>query len=333
MQTEISQIDGRSLAKARKLLLAGELVAFPTETVYGLGADARSDKAVESIYRVKGRPSDNPLIVHVHKDFDISRLVEDEQPYAALLRKEFLPGPLTLVYKSKGAVSKKVSCGLNTLAIRVPSHSGAQEFLAYVDMPVAAPSANRSKHVSPVSAQHVFDDLNGKIPLILDGGICSGGIESTVCDVTGENPVVLRQGLISREMIAEVAGSCGIYVPKEGEQVRSPGMKYRHYAPACGTSLFEADETERALRCFQEHEQRQERTYILCENSISELFPAERTLCLGDTAEEMASNLYRLLRLAEKKADFLIAVKPRGRGGVMDGVLNRLSKACGGEER
>ena len=333
MQTEILQIGSSSLEKAKKLLLSEELVAFPTETVYGLGADARSDKAVESIYRVKGRPADNPLIVHVHKNFDISQLVDDEQPYASLLRKEFLPGPLTLVYKSKGTVSGKVSCGLDTLAVRVPSHNGAQKFLEYVNIPVAAPSANRSKHVSPVSAQHVFDDLNGKIPLILDGGACSGGIESTVCDVTGEIPVVLRQGLISREMIEKVTGRCGIYVPKKGEQVRSPGMKYKHYAPACGTCLFESDEAERALACFHAHEQKQERTYILCEDGISGLFPQDRVLRLGSTAEEMASNLYQLLRLAEKKADFLIAVKPRERGGVMEGVLNRLGKACAGEGR
>ena len=180
MRTEILPLGDESLARAKKLLRAGELVAFPTETVYGLGADARSDAAVENIYRVKGRPSDNPLIVHVHKDYDLSALVEDDRPYAAKLREAFLPGPLTLVYRSRGKVSPKVSCGLDTLAVRVPSHPEAQRFLRYVDIPVAAPSANVSKHVSPVSAQHVFDDLNGKIPLILDGGSCSGGIESTV---------------------------------------------------------------------------------------------------------------------------------------------------------
>ena len=333
MVTEILPLGKESLARAKALLLSGELVAFPTETVYGLGADARSDAAVENIYRVKGRPSDNPLIVHVHQDFDIASLVEGVQPYAARLRKAFLPGPLTLVYKSRGAVSAKVSCGLDTLAVRVPSHPCAQQFLRYVDIPVAAPSANISKHVSPVSAQHVYDDLMGKIPLILDGGMCSGGIESTVCDVTGEYPVVLRQGLVSREMIAEVAGRCDLYVPKTGEQVRSPGMKYKHYAPACRTFLFEAEEAVRALACYREHAEKAERVFVLCEDGASDIFPAEHTLLLGKTAQEMAANLYKLLRLAERKADVLIAVKPKERGGVMDGVLNRLCKACAGEEK
>lgn len=333
MRTEILPLGSDSLARAKELLLAGELVAFPTETVYGLGADARSDAAVENIYRVKGRPSDNPLIVHVHKDYDLSLLVEDDRSYAAKLREAFLPGPLTLVYKSRGRVSAKVSCWLDTLAVRVPSHPSAQEFLKYVGIPVAAPSANISKHVSPVSAQHVYDDLHGKIPLILDGGACSGGIESTVCDVTGDYPVVLRQGLVSREMIESVAGKCGLYVPKAGEQVRSPGMKYKHYAPACRTCLFEADEIGKALTCFYRNRDAGMRVLILCEEAAADNFPSDSVLRLGNTAEEMAANLYALLRDAETKADMLIAVKPHARGGVMDGVLNRLCKACAGEEK
>lgn len=333
MRTEILPLGSDSLARAKELLLAGELVAFPTETVYGLGADARSDAAVENIYRVKGRPSDNPLIVHVHKDYDLSLLVEDDRSYAAKLREAFLPGPLTLVYKSRGRVSAKVSCGLDTLAVRVPSYPSAQEFLKYVGIPVAAPSANISKHVSPVSAQHVYDDLHGKIPLILDGGACSGGIESTVCDVTGDYPVVLRQGLVSREMIESVTGKCGLYVPKAGEQVRSPGMKYKHYAPACRTCLFEADEIGKALTCFYRNRDAGMRVLILCEEAAADNFPSDSVLRLGNTAEEMAANLYALLRDAETKADMLIAVKPHARGGVMDGVLNRLCKACAGEEK
>ena len=186
MITRIMDIDENSLALSKEILEGEGVVAFPTETVYGLGADARSEKAVQSIYQIKGRPSDNPLIVHLHKDFDLNSLVFDEMPYATKLREAFLPGPLTVVYKSRAMVCKTVSCGLDTLASRVPSHPGAQKFLRYVNMPIAAPSANISKHISPVSARHVFEDLNGKLPLILDGGRCSGGIESTVCDVTGD---------------------------------------------------------------------------------------------------------------------------------------------------
>ncbi len=329
MNTEICQITDRSLAEAKSILLSGGLVAFPTETVYGLGADARSDSGVDKIFTTKGRPQDNPLIVHIHRDFDLNGLVYDEMPYAKKLREVFLPGPLTLVYRSKGKVSSKVSCGLDTLAVRVPSHVGAQAFLRYVDLPIAAPSANVSKHVSPVSAEHVFADLNGKIPLILDGGPSSGGIESTVCDVTGEYPVVLRQGLVSVEMIRSVVGKCGVYVPKEGEQVRSPGMKYKHYAPKCKTCLV-TDAKQASLR-FDEFKKEGLRAYVLCESKYAKYFPKDRLLDLGSTAEEMASRLYSLLREGELVADVIIAIEPTRSDGVMAGVLNRLNKACAEE--
>ena len=327
-QTKIAEISEQSLAEAKEELLRGECVAFPTETVYGLGADARSDRAVENIYRIKGRPQDNPLIVHVHRGYDISELVYDERDYAHRLRDAFLPGPLTLIYRSRGKVSKKVSCGLETLAVRVPSHEGAQRFLQYVDIPIAAPSANRSKHVSPVTARHVYDDLNGKLPLILDGGPCSGGIESTVCDVTGEYPVILRTGLISREMIADITGRCEIYVPQEGEQVRSPGMKYKHYAPSCKTKLFAPDDIAAAQEAFANAVRQGGRVLVLCEDAAAGAFPQENVLLLGGNAAEMAENLYTLLRDAEARADLLIAVEPHDCGGIMTGVLNRLRKAC-----
>ena len=330
MQTEVQKIGERSLARAKELLLRGECVAFPTETVYGLGADARSDEAVERIYRVKGRPQDNPLIVHIHPGFDLGSLVYDE-PYAQKLREAFLPGPLTLVYRSRGRVSAKVSCGLDTLAVRVPAHPEAQRFLRYVDIPVAAPSANRSKHVSPVSAQHVLDDLNGKIPLILDGGPCLGGIESTVCDITGPYPVILRAGLVTREMIAGVVGRCDEYIPREGEKVRSPGMKYKHYAPSCDTKLFAPADAAAALAEYRRAVQGGRRVRVLCEDAVAGMFPAEAVLALGADGVAMAENLYRLLREAETCADLLIAIEPAGRGGVMTGVLNRLRKACAGE--
>ena len=330
MQTEVQKIGERSLARAKELLLRGECVAFPTETVYGLGADARSDEAVERIYRVKGRPQDNPLIVHIHPGFDLGSLVYDE-PYAQKLREAFLPGPLTLVYRSRGRVSTKVSCGLDTLAVRVPAHPEAQHFLRYVDIPVAAPSANRSKHVSPVSAQHVLDDLNGKIPLILDGGPCLGGIESTVCDITGPYPVILRAGLVTREMIAGVVGRCDEYIPKEGEKVRSPGMKYKHYAPSCETKLFAPADAAAALAEYRRAVQGGRRVRVLCEDAVAGMFPAEAVLDLGADGAAMAENLYRLLREAETCADLLIAIEPAERGGVMTGVLNRLRKACAGE--
>ena len=247
MQTQILPVDNKSLRLSKDIIDRGGAVAFPTETVYGLGANAFNDEAVKNIFAIKGRPSDNPLIVHVHRDYDISKLVSFVPEYAEKLKNKFLPGPLTLVFKSENKVSKAVSCGLNTLAIRIPSHCGAQEFLKFLDLPIAAPSANISKHVSPVSAQHVFADLNGRIELILDGGQCEGGIESTVLDCTGEVPTILRSGLVTREMIAEVVGECNVYKMKEGEIARSPGMKYKHYSPNCRTILYKFNELDKAV--------------------------------------------------------------------------------------
>ena len=252
MVTQILPIDENSLALAKEIILNGGVVAFPTETVYGLAANAYDGKAVESIFKIKGRPNDNPLIVHLHRDYDIPSLVCAQPQYSKLLAEAFLPGPLTMVYKSKKSVSSAVSCGMDTLAVRIPSHSGAQRFLKYVNLPLAAPSANVSKHVSPVSAEHVFDDLNGKIPLILDGGKCSGGIESTVLDCTGNVPCVLRSGLVTREMVAAVVGECDEYVMKDGERVRSPGMKYKHYSPRCQTVLFDYNDREKAYALYRE---------------------------------------------------------------------------------
>ena len=250
MTTQVLGVSDVSLRLAKQYISAGDVVAFHTETVYGLGADARSDSAVRHIFELKGRPQNNPLIVHVHKDFDISTLVDSIPPYARALAKAFLPGPLTMVYPSTGKVSALVSCGLNTLAVRVPSSETAQAFLRAVDIPIAAPSANVSKHISPVTAQHVFEDFEGRIPLILDGGRCEGGIESTVLDCTGEEPLILRAGLVTQEMIASVAGSCGVYVPRKGEQPRSPGMAYKHYAPKARTAYFAPGELERAKTIY-----------------------------------------------------------------------------------
>lgn len=326
--TRILNIDENSLKQAKSIILNGGAVAFPTETVYGLGANALDTFAVNRIFEIKGRPNDNPLIVHVHKDFDIDELVEEIPDYAKKLAQKYLPGPLTMVYKSKGKVSSAVSCGLDTIAIRIPSHEGAQEFLKYVGLPVAAPSANISKHVSPTSARHVFADLDGKIEIILDGGECKGGIESTVLDCTGNIPVILRSGLITIEMIEKTVGACGEYVYSEGGVARSPGMKYKHYSPKCRTALFDFSEYTKALELYDEEFEKGEKVCILCDNSMAKLIGGRMFLNLGSTPEEMAANLYSKLREGEACARLLIAIAPKTRGGVMDGVMNRLTKAC-----
>ena len=332
MQTKIKPVTPDSISEAKNIIFDGGVVAIPTETVYGLGGNAFDDEAVKKIFAVKGRPSDNPLIAHVHEGYDLSKIIDFDPPYAKKLREAFLPGPLTLVYPSKGKVSTYVSCGLDTLAVRVPAHEGAQAFLKAVDIPIVAPSANLSKHVSPTTAMHVYEDFEGKIPLILDGGACVGGIESTVCDVTGEVPVILRPGLITKEMIASVVGACEEYIPnlEKGEKVKSPGILYKHYSPKCATLLFQEEELEGAFTACAKAKENGQKVAVLCEEKYLPLFQQSgvQVFNLGKTESEMAYRLYELLREAEKVCDLLITIEPNDNGGVMTGVLNRLRKAC-----
>ncbi|MBQ7924120.1 MAG: threonylcarbamoyl-AMP synthase [Clostridia bacterium] len=336
MQTKIKPITEESLIEAKNIIENGGVVAIPTETVYGLGGNAFDDTAVKKIFEVKGRPNDNPLIAHVHKDYDLSQIVDEQPPYAKKLREAFCPGPLTLVYPSKNKVSPFVSCGLDTLAVRIPSHEGAQAFLKAVGIPIVAPSANLSRHVSPTSAQHVFDDFDGKIPLILDGGNCVGGIESTVCDCTGEYPVILRPGLVTKEMIESVVGKCGEYIPKleKGEKVKSPGVLYKHYSPRCKTVLFSAKNVENAILRYRQESLENKGVAVLCEEKWISLFEKAGAKCLnlGKNQAEMATRLYRLLREAETVCDVLIVIEPTEKGGIMTGVMNRLQKACASED-
>ncbi len=310
-------------------------MAIPTETVYGLGGNAFDDNAVRRIFEVKGRPNDNPLIAHVHTNYDITGLIDYDPPYAKALREAFLPGPLTLVYPSTDKVSPWVSCGLKTLAIRIPAHAGAQAFLKEVEVPIVAPSANISRHVSPTTAQHVFDDFNGKIPLILDGGGCTGGIESTVCDCTGEYPVILRPGLITKEDIARVVGRCEVHTPNvaKGERAKSPGMLYKHYAPRCQTLAFAETELNTAVERAKSLSG-STRVGVMCAEACAQAFVGAGlpVLNLGSSDAQMATRLYALLREAETRFDTLIVVKPTQAQGIMQGVLNRLEKACSSKD-
>ena len=329
MQTEIRKIDDDSVKKAKDILLSGGVVAIPTETVYGLAAIGTFPDAVKKIFEIKGRPTDNPLIAHVHENFDIERLVTVEQDYVYDLKRKFTPGPLTMVMKSRKVVCKEAVCGGDTLAVRIPSHEGCLKLLRAVDMPLVAPSANISKHTSPVRAEHVYNDLNGKIPLILDGGKCVGGIESTVIDATGKTPRILRAGLITKEMIESVAGGCVIAEHKEGDKVRSPGVKYTHYRPKCETALFNADETEKIIALYNLKKSEGKTPYIMCADDIAERLAGYNLLRLGKTQAEIADNLYDKLLEGEKKADIIIAVAMPDENGINLGIMNRLKRSCG----
>ena len=303
------------------------LVAFPTETVYGLGGNAYSDDAISEIYRVKGRPSDNPLIVHVSADNDFLSFVYDS-PYAEKLRNAFLPGPLTMVYNGKGKLSPLLSCGLETVAVRVPSHEGAQKFLSYVDTPIAAPSANRSKHTSPVTAEHVYEDFKEDIPLILDGGRCVGGIESTVLDVTGDVPVILRKGLVTEEMIKRVVGKCLTAADGSALNDRSPGTKYRHYCPKTDTKLFYLNQIDEAMRYYDKVTENGDSALIMCDGRTAKLLGDRVVFDLGDSGAVMANRLYFGLHEGERY-DHLIGITFYIDDEIKSSVENRFLKAFG----
>ena len=326
MQTKIYKLDTNSIEKAKELLLSSQVVAIPTETVYGLGAVGTDPIAVKKIFEIKGRPSDNPLIAHVHKDYDLNSLVKIEQDYVYELLKAFTPGPLTMVFESRGVVCSEAVCGGQTLAVRIPSHKGCQELLKKVNLPIVAPSANLSKHTSPVSAEHVYNDLNGKLEMILDGGQCDGGIESTVLDCTEKIPRILRAGLVTKEMIESVCGVCEIAQHKETDKVRSPGVKYKHYKPKCETALYEANQVDLAIERYNQEKEQGKNPYLMCANEVAENLKGKNLLLLGNTEHEIAHNLYDKLLEGEKIADIIIAIAMPDEKGVNLGIMNRMRK-------
>ena len=225
------------MKEAAQLINQGEVVAFPTETVYGLGADATNEEAVKKIFIAKGRPGDNPLIVHITSVDQIQTVIRGEMPvWAKKLADAYWPGPLTMIFDKGDRIPSCVTAGLDSVAVRIPSHKDARNLIDAAQKPVAAPSANLSGRPSPTTAKHVFDDMNGRIPMIIDGGESDVGLESTVLDVRRMPVKVLRPGGITPKMIADIVGEVevagSVMRPlKEGETVLSPGMKYKHYAP------------------------------------------------------------------------------------------------------
>ncbi len=246
MKTKILSTSKQDIGLAGEIIKNGGLVAFPTETVYGLGANALDDEAVKSIYRAKGRPSDNPLIVHIAKKEDINQLVETIPEKAQRLIDAFFPAPLTIILKKSALVGDTVSGGLDTVAFRMPKNEVARAVIEAAGVPVAAPSANTSGLPSPTKASHVISDMMGKIDAIVDGGDCEFGVESTVITLAEKTPVILRPGAITKEMIEGVIGETELAKAvlgemEEGEKAASPGMKYKHYSPKAKIIVVDAD--------------------------------------------------------------------------------------------
>lgn len=236
VRTSVRGVSTASIRAAAEVLRAGGLVVFPTETVYGLGARALDPSAARRIFRAKGRPADNPLIVHVSDEEQLARVVRRITPLARRLMDAFWPGPLTLILGKAPRVPSAVTAGRRTVAVRMPSHPAARALLRRLGEPIAAPSANRSGRPSPTTAAHALKDLDGRVPLVLDGGPCRKGLESAIVDARGRRPVLLRPGTITAEAIARAAGVAAA-APGRSSAV-SPGSRHRHYAPSCRVFLI-----------------------------------------------------------------------------------------------
>lgn len=331
MHTICQPAGEESLRRAAALLREGQVVAFPTETVYGLGADALNEGAVRAIFAAKERPADNPLIVHVADRGQLEGLCEVTD-IAEKLMDAYWPGPLTLLLKKTDRVPDVTTAGLPTVAVRCPNHPVALALIRESGLPIAAPSANRSGRPSPTAAAHVYEDMQGRIPMILEGGSCRVGVESTVLDVSGDVPCILRPGAITQDMIARVAGDCtlapSIMRPlREGEHAPSPGMKHRHYAPKARMTIFVGDD-EKVVKAICERYDAAEGGWILAQDRCLPAFGERRCLSLGKDAREGARLLFQRLReLDEKNAAFILAQGWEAEGDAL-AVMNRMARAA-----
>lgn len=323
--------DSKMLDEAAEKLAAGGLVAFPTETVYGLGANALNEKAVANIFVAKGRPQDNPLIVHVSDREMLQKVVKFIPERAEHLMDAFWPGPLTMIFEKSDLIPITVTAGLNTVAVRMPSHPVALSLIQKSGVPVAAPSANLSGSPSTTKAEHVIADLTGKVDYIIDGGACAVGLESTVLDLTGEVPQILRPGGVGIEALEQVLGEVS-YEPalKDSRQVpKSPGMKYRHYAPKAELFLVDAGDRELIEKHLDTYRQDGKKSGVL---SCGGHYEADILLDCGRTAEDYARNLFDMLRkMDELGAEVILAELPKDSGGIVPALKNRLLKAAGGQ--
>lgn len=325
-----------AIKKAAQYLLNNEVVAFPTETVYGLGANALEKEAVMKIFKAKGRPTDNPLIAHIADKDQLPVLIEGDVPsIAEKLINEFWPGPLTLIFNKSKKMPQVTTAGLDTVAVRMPSHPVALALISKVNLPLAAPSANSSGFPSPTRAQHVYNDLNGKIPLIVDGGICNIGVESTVIEIEENNLNILRPGGITRGMISELIGDSYHVKMADTAEVnrpKSPGMKYKHYAPRTPLWIFNNDnKLEKLLNGYNINNKNT--LVILSSETLSRLDESSiktdiKNMGPIDNLKYIAQNLFNFLREADQKDYELVLIEEVPNKDIGEAVMNRLKKAA-----
>ncbi|RBW68711.1 threonylcarbamoyl-AMP synthase [Bacillus taeanensis] len=310
-----------------------EVIAFPTETVYGLGGNALSDEAIEKIFKAKGRPSDNPLIVHIAKREQLQGVVSEIPENAEKLMAHFWPGPLTLVMPKGDVVSEKVTAGLQTVAVRMPDHPVALALLRYADLPVAAPSANLSGKPSPTAAKHVYEDLDGRIAGIVDGGPTGVGVESTVVDCTTDIVTILRPGGVTKEELEAVVGDVAIdpALLSSGQAPKSPGMKYTHYAPKAPLTLVSGSQ-EMLQKLVNDDRKLGKKVGVLTTEENKHAYDADIVIACGTRSDlsTVANRLYDVLRAFDYSHVDNIYSEVFPQEGVGAAVMNRLEKAAGG---
>lgn len=343
METRIVTVDQKNpdadiIEEAGKILRAGGLVAFPTETVYGLGGDGLNPRASERIYRAKGRPSDNPLIIHIAVPDSLEEITSGIPWQAKALADAFWPGPLTMILPKSRKVPYETTGGLDSVAVRMPSHSVAKAVIQAGGGFIAAPSANTSGRPSPTQASHVIQDLQGKIEMIVDGGMVGIGLESTIVDCTEEIPVILRPGYINQEMIEKIVGKVkmdkGLLITDDTVRPKAPGMKYRHYAPKAELTIVEGESTQvihriNELAC--ELQEKGARVGIIGTDETAAFYQADVVKSIGTRKEEesIALHLFGILReFDEADVDYIFSESFRT-PQMGQAIMNRLLKAAG----
>ncbi len=327
------KIDENLAKQAGEVLARGGLVAFPTETVYGLGANAFDDKAVGAIFSAKGRPNDNPLIVHVARVEDVEPLVREIPPKARVVMEHFWPGPISIIMKKSDKIGDAVSAGLDTVAVRMPSHPVGRAVIAASGVAVAAPSANTSGKPSPTSARHVHDDMYGKIDMIVDGGRCGVGVESTVLDLSGDTAAILRPGGVSAAMLEPYIGK--VISPEntvtDADTPKCPGMKYKHYAPNAEVCVIEyrgEANFEKIRETVEKYRAKGKCVGVLSCTGEGNIYNADIYINGGETSERYAENLFYAMRTFDEKGADIILCPICFDDDMSVAVRNRLYKSA-----
>lgn len=330
--------DPAVIGRAGKILREGGLVAFPTETVYGLGGDALNPESSRKIYAAKGRPSDNPLIVHICRWEDLGPIVSEIPAQAQKLAEAFWPGPLTMIFKKSEKVPKETTGGLDTVAVRFPDNRIAQALIDAAGGYIAAPSANRSGRPSPTLAKYCLEDLGGRVEMIIDGGQVGIGLESTIVDLTDAVPTILRPGYINRKMLEEVVGEVNIdrtlLTPDCGIAPKAPGMKYRHYAPKGELVIIEGERDKVVAGINEATDRGRElgvKTGVICTDETKDRYRADCIKSAGSRSDEqgVARELFRILREFDDEEVEKIYSESFDGGDLGQAIMNRLMKAAG----